>query len=55
MKHLKTAVLAASLLLAAAAQAGGNPYRQSYGTWEETVGKNGKASAERFVIVPPRF
>lgn len=50
MKHLKTALLCASLALAAAAQAAGNPHRESYGTWEETLVKNGQASAERFVI-----
>ena len=55
MKHLKTALLCASLALAAAAQATGNPHRESYGTWEETLVKNGQASAERFVIATHGF
>ncbi len=55
MKHLKTALLCASLALAAAAQAAGNPHRESYGTWEETLVKNGQASAERFVIATHGF
>lgn len=35
MKSLKTAVLAVSLILATTAHAEGNPYRQSYVTWEQ--------------------
>ena len=46
MKSLKTAVLAVSLILATATHAEGNPYRQSYGTWEQST----PAGAERFVI-----
>jgi hypothetical protein len=46
MKSLKTAVLAVSLILATATHAEGNPYRQSYGTWEQDT----PADAERFVI-----
>ena len=46
MKSLKTAVLAVSLILATATHAEGNPYRQSYGTWEQDT----PAGAERFVI-----
>ena len=46
MQSLKTAILAVSLILATAVHAEGNPYRQSYGTWE-TISP---AGAERFVI-----
>ncbi|MDO4658428.1 transcriptional regulator [Kingella sp. (in: b-proteobacteria)] len=46
MKSLKTAILAVSLILATAVHAEGNPYRQSYGTWE-AISPDG---AERFVI-----
>ena len=46
MKSLKTAVLAVSLILATATHAEGNPYRQSYGTWEQDT----PAGTERFVI-----